>query len=224
MTNDTPAAPRNRKMILAINVPAYANIDVPDEIGDSEEALVEYAKGEFAAWWSAEDNMTLKVEWASAVRETERIVTADECDESGVSTENLLFDIDLNPPPASFEPVAGAENACRDGLVVEAYLLASTGHLTPSEKQVLAAGKAPCEHLVLSASSEYGWMLHINEALISEEADADAAFAELSEGCAGVLKKALLYGLHFVRFDADAEVIDGLPVYADQDESGEVAG
>lgn len=216
MNNETSAAPRNRTMILAINVPAYVTIDVPDEVGDTAEALIEYARGEFAAWWSDEDNMTLEVEWGCAIRETERVVTADECDENGVSTKNLLRDIDLDPPPDAFKAVAGAENACRDGLVVEAYLLASTAHITSAERDQLESGVVGNPHIVVSAICEHGWILHLNERLVSGEIELDQALENLSEGFAGVVRRAITYGLPFVRFDADGPTIEGLPVYPDQ--------
>lgn len=216
MSNETPAAARKRQMTLAFNVPAYVTIDVPDEIGDSKEALVEYAQQQMEQWWDDEDNIVFEPEWGNAIRETERIVTVSELDERGYTKSLSFEDISLDPPPASFAPVAGAENACRDGLVVEAYLIASTAHLTPSERESLEEGKSGNPHIIISAICECGWILHLNEQLVSGEIAPDQALANLSEGFAAVVRKALVYGLPYVRFDSDGPVIEGLPEYPDE--------
>jgi hypothetical protein len=216
MSNDTSVAPRTRQMVLAINVPAYVTVEVPEEVAETEEALREFAEAQFAGWWDDNGELEFEPEWGSAIRETERIVSVTE-EEGGEVLRYIAEALDLDPPPAAFKAVAGAESACREGLVVEGYLLASTAHLTLSERQHLAAGDTRSTHVVISATCEYGCLLHLNEQLLGEETETDQALANLSEGFAGVILKAIVYGLPFVRFDADGPVIEGISTYDDKE-------
>jgi hypothetical protein len=207
---------KTKMMTLAINVPAYVTVEVPEEVADTEEALREFAKAQFEGWWDDNGELVFEPEWGNAIPESERIVFVTEQD-GGKVLSLIAEELELDPPPPAFKAVAGAENACRDGLVVEGYLLASTAHLTPSEREDLESGKVGNPHIVISAICEYGWLLHLNEQLIAGVIETDQSLGNLSEGFGGVVRKAVEYGLPFVRVDGDGPVIEGISTYDDKE-------
>jgi hypothetical protein len=111
--------------------------------------------------------------------------------------------------PALCEGLAGAlamTSAKAAGHTVESYLITSTGHVTAAERDLFDAGKTPAPWMVVSLSGDYGWLIHLSDAL-------PESIPGLSDGLAAVIQHARAHGLHYIRFDADGPFIEGAPTY-----------
>lgn len=102
--------------------------------------------------------------------------------------------------------VLAVTSAKAAGHTVESYLITSTGHVTAAERDLFDAGKTPAPWMVVSLSGDYGWLIHLSDAL-------PESIPGLSDGLAAVIQHARAHGLHYIRFDADGPDIEGAPTY-----------
>lgn len=86
-------------------------------------------------------------------------------------------------------------------LEIQKVLLATTGHVTEEERDILNANGY--------SRGEYGWLIFINP-------NADPSVSEIeepSEGLAGAMRVAKENGCRYLLLDRDAQELEGLPVY-----------
>jgi len=220
-----------KTMTIAVDVPAYCTVDVPESVAETPEALAAFANSVINSWQFGEQDdegeVVYDFEPFYEGADAPRIL---ECLESqvGKPARMICEAINLCPPADDLSIVVGAKRAIADGLIVEAYLLASTAHLSLKERVLCDGGHFLNMQLVISMTSRYGSMLHLNEILLNRpapQAGRDARVVELaplfeglSEGLIGVIHKAIEYGLPYIRFDADGPIIGGIPTYDDQPE------
>lgn len=205
-----------RVMRLAINVPAYCKVEIPDGVGESEAELREFAGQVFADWAVGAGGYVFEPEWDGADESSERVVTVDELDGDGWPSRSISEGFEMNPTPATLDGLRGAEVACRDGFVVQGYLLASTAHITCRELGEFVRGSSPCKELIVSATCEHGALVELSDALFHEDADHDALLGGLSDGAQTVVRKALSFGLRSVRFDSVGPVLPHTQTYAEE--------
>jgi hypothetical protein len=103
------------------------------------------------------------------------------------------------------EPLAAAR-ATAAGLWVENYLIASNSHISEAERVQLDAGRTPSPYMVVSLTGDYGWLIHLVDAI-------PESVPGISEGLAAVVRLARAHGLHYIRLDSEGPVLEGVPTY-----------
>jgi len=86
-------------------------------------------------------------------------------------------------------------------------LVVSTGHVTKEEMQLFDKGEAPGEQMGGPMGWDYGCMIYVGRS---------GNFSDLtpfSDGLRGIIEYAWEHDLQWVRFDCDADSIEGIPTY-----------
>lgn len=98
---------------------------------------------------------------------------------------------------------------------IDMFLSVSTAHLRPDEREQVDIGEMPsvCRSFV-SMTGEYGALIYVPE--VESPEDEAAVKAGLSEGFQGVVEAAIRRGLRYIKLDADAPPLEGVPVYDDE--------
>lgn len=205
-----------REIVLATNVPAYCNVELPDEVGNSTEELRAFAEKVFSAWAEGSGEYVFEPEWENADEFSDRVVRVDEVDSDGVAIRSAVEGFEMNPPPTTFDGLRDAELACRAGYIVQGYLLAAAAHLTSNELALFQRESSPCKAVVVSATCAHGVLVDLGDALFEANADYAALLDGLSEGAQAVIRKARAFGLRSVRFDAQGPVLRDMPTYVDE--------
>lgn len=199
-----------REITLGINIPAYCTVEVPSHVGDGEDELKDFARALFEDWWNDGHQLLFTPEYGEADPDSERILSVSETGAEGEAVRVLAEHIALHPPEVRAE-FCNAERACRRGLQVHGYLLASTAHMTPEEAHTFACGSSLVRALIVSATSQDGCFLELDEAIFAEDADPAVLLEMASDGLRGVVELAVAHGLRMVRFDALGPIIEGVP-------------
>lgn len=117
---------------------------------------------------------------------------------------------EIAPPSLETAVEALQEANCEvngHGIEVMTALVASTGHVTAEENDMLCLQQdCPGENLSVAMEGEYGWTFYIGDG-VSDYARG------LSEGFAGAINYARSLGFDWLRLDSDAPSLPGVTTY-----------
>lgn len=95
-------------------------------------------------------------------------------------------------------------------LEIHKTLVLSTAHMTEADSQLLPY--ADEYGLVVYEMDEYGWMVYVNDEYL-QAASPPEALSDFSDGFMKAIKLAQDNECEWLRFDRDANTVDGLPEY-----------
>lgn len=101
-------------------------------------------------------------------------------------------------------------------MAIYKYLDLSTAHLSAETKGDLDLDGVNNLTGLTVAKYDYGYFVSVPESMEAVDAPRCATKQMLQADLREVLKLAVMSGCCVVRFDADAEVIDGLPVFEEE--------